>query len=71
MLAVSITHSRRTWQVNHVHSPAISFFRDNTSLQLANSIESQVQNTLSVVRNKVFRTRRYRWGFPWSIPSKS
>ena len=45
MLTVSITNPRRTWQVNHIHYPAIIFFNDNTFLRLAKLPESQGQNT--------------------------
>ena len=68
MFTVSVTHPRRTWQVEHVQSPVNSFFSDNTSLQLFESPESQVLNALSRARNKVFHTWRRGWAGPWASP---
>ena len=58
-LKVSITHSRRIWQVNYVQSPEIIFFSDKTSVWLADFPESQGRNTLSREWNKVCCTWRH------------
>ena len=70
MLTMSITHPRRTWQVDHIQSSSIIFFNDRTSLRLAKSPESHAWNTFSRAWNKVLHTRFHLWADPWNIPKK-
>ena len=68
MFTVSITHPKRTWQVDHVHSPYLSFFSENTYLWLSKFPEPQVRGNLSREWNKFFHTWRCQWEDPWAIP---
>ena len=71
MRTMSITHPRRTWQVDHVQFPALIFFNEKTSLQLAESLESLVRDTLSREWNKFCRTQHRRQAGPWESPRNS
>ena len=70
MLNMSITHTRKTWHVDHVQLSDLSFFREKTSLLLAEYTDSLGRNNLSRERNNVYYTQHRQWVGPWASSKK-